>query len=721
MNKPELLAPAGEIESVYASFAAGADAVYLGGPLFSARAFAKNNTVEEICAALDYAHSFDKKIYLTLNTLLKNDEIKDAYNLIKPLYDNGLDGIIIQDFSLVGIIKDYFPDLDLHASTQMAVMSSEGVKYLKEKGFSRVVPARELSLEEISNLTKVGPEIECFIHGAMCYSYSGKCLFSSIAGGRSGNRGRCAGPCRKEYDTFIDGEKVNSNNEKYPISMRDMCTARNIHEMIEAGVSSFKIEGRMKSPEYSAGVSSIYRRIIDDYFETGRNTCNEKDISDLNSLYIRSGAGTGYLKTHNGREMITLSSGCYNGNEKNNKSVGDQFIQKRLTKDAKVYFKAYIGEKMLLTVSTDEFEVTCEGGICEEALNKGTDKEQISKQLSKMGGTIFNPVQIKIDTDGKCFLRVSDLNSLRREAVALLSEKYLFVRNNAKPYNPLLLSESSPSENKGFKINVSNKEQLGLVLKYDFYDGIIVDVTTLGKIVYSEDLISLLRNRNIYFKLPTVARDNCINKIKRTLKEVSEMFENYNISVKGIYVGSIDSLAIAEQYFDKKNIYLFDGLYVFNNLTEKTVVEDFAGYTASYELSGKELTEFVYFDKREMIIYGFIPLMYSAGCIYKTFFKCDKNTDKSICIEDENSRRFPVLCNHEYCFNIIYNCVPLNLFKNIDRIMDKCEYFRIDFSVEKSSEVISVMDDLKKYVENTTVPMMKDNTYTTGHFKRGVD
>ena len=256
MSNVEILAPAGSLDGLYASFQMGADAVYVGTSRFGARAFAKNPSVDELKEALVYAHMHDKKIYLTINTLVKERELEGLYDFLLPFYEAGLDGVIIQDLGVLAYVRRYFPGLELHASTQMTLTGSEGVSFLKEYGVSRVVPARELSLEEIKNLKETGAEVEIFIHGAMCYCYSGQCLFSSILGGRSGNRGRCAQPCRLPYE-------INGGKECFPLSMRDMCTIDLLPELIESGVDSFKIEGRMKKPSYVAGVTAIYRKYID--------------------------------------------------------------------------------------------------------------------------------------------------------------------------------------------------------------------------------------------------------------------------------------------------------------------------------------------------------------------------------------------------------------------------------------------------------------------------
>ena len=279
MKKPELLAPAGNMECFKAAINAGADAVYIGGQKFGARAFAGNFTDEEVIEAIRLAHFWNKKVYLTVNTLLKDDEIRELVSYLKPFYEAGLDAVIIQDMGVLRLCRQHFPGLSLHISTQMTVTESGAANLLKELGAERIVPARELTLDEIQKLKKEsGLEIETFIHGAMCYCYSGQCLFSSFLGGRSGNRGRCAQPCRQPYQTSL--QKKGKKEEHYPLSLKDMCVLPILPRLIAAGIDSFKIEGRMKSAEYVAGVTAMYRKYIDLYFDSPKSfQVSKEDIS----------------------------------------------------------------------------------------------------------------------------------------------------------------------------------------------------------------------------------------------------------------------------------------------------------------------------------------------------------------------------------------------------------------------------------------------------------
>ena len=303
-KKVEILSPAGSYESFKAAIAAGADAVYIGGTRFGARAFADNLSEEKLLEVIDYAHIHGRKIYLTINTLLKENEIENQlYDYLVPYYRQGIDAVIVQDIGVLSFVKKHFPDLPIHASTQMTVTDLLGAKFLEKQGVERVVTSREMHIDEIKEISEnTELEIESFVHGALCYCYSGQCLYSSLIGGRSGNRGQCAQPCRLPYK--VNGDK----NAKYVLSLKDICTLEYIPQLIESGIYSFKIEGRMKKPEYVALVTKMYRKYVDKYLNEGKeNFCvDPKDKEKLMDLYNRGGSHSGYYFVQNGRDMISL-------------------------------------------------------------------------------------------------------------------------------------------------------------------------------------------------------------------------------------------------------------------------------------------------------------------------------------------------------------------------------------------------------------------------------
>lgn len=306
----EVLAPAGSMECMKAAIVNGADAVYLGGEMFGARAYAGNFSQEELCEAIDYAHLFGKKIFLTINTLVKEKELPLLVDFLKPYYEQGLDAVIVQDFGVFATVRRHFPDLEIHASTQMTITGINGARLVKKMGAKRVVPARELSLEEIKEIKDdTGLDMECFVHGALCYGYSGQCFMSSMLGGRSGNRGRCAGTCRLPFQ--MKGKKHTKNS--YPLSLKDLCTIENLPEILNHGVDSLKIEGRMKGARYVGEVTRIYRKYVDLYLSGNTYIVEDQDKKILMELFNRGGFTDGYYGQYHGRQMMSMKRPDHQG------------------------------------------------------------------------------------------------------------------------------------------------------------------------------------------------------------------------------------------------------------------------------------------------------------------------------------------------------------------------------------------------------------------------
>ncbi len=425
-RKTELLAPAGNMEAFRGALNAGADAVYLAGQNFGARAYAGNFSEEELRDALQRAHLFGVRIYLTVNTLTRQEELAELTSFVRRMYEAGLDGVIVQDLGAAASIREACPGLELHASTQMSVTGPEAIRFLKRQGFVRVVPARELSLGEIRVLKEEGLEIESFIHGAMCYSYSGKCLLSSFLGGRSGNRGRCAGPCRLPYEAVgEDGAPLTKGGMCYPLSMKDMCALPILPKLLDAGIDSFKIEGRMKKPEYVAGTTAIYRKYIDrfyDWDEKGRPgtwSIDSEDLEALNRLYVRSDLCTGYYERRNGRDLVTMHEPGYRGaDEALLARIRERYLQK--DRKARVYARAVITAgkeaQLELTAENGSASVTAAGPLVQEARSRALTQEDIAAKLGKTGNLPLEFAELHIETDGHSFLPVSALGELRRSA-----------------------------------------------------------------------------------------------------------------------------------------------------------------------------------------------------------------------------------------------------------------------------------------------------------------
>ena len=438
-RKVEILAPAGSYESMVAAVNAGANAVYIGGSRFGARAYADNLDEEAMIRAIDFVHLHNCRIYMTVNTLVKEKELPELYGYLKPYYEAGLDAVLVQDLGVFSYIREHFPDLPLHISTQMTVTGKYSAAELKRMGAVRVVPARELSLKEIREIRETtGLEVETFVHGALCYCYSGQCLFSSLIGGRSGNRGRCAQTCRLPFDVEKGDKVLGGKNEKYVLSLKDLCTLDLLPEILEAGVCSLKIEGRMKSPRYTAGVVSIYRKYVDMYLAHGRSgyRVDPADRRALLELFDRGGQSEGYYKEHNGRDMVVLK-------EKPAFREPDQELFDHLdrtyvdaVKKEPIRGTALVseGKPVRLTVEytpslepaetmeagmavLEPISVACTGDLAETAKNAPMDGDRIRKQLMKTGDSPFFFEELEVLVEGKVFLPVQALNRLRREAL----------------------------------------------------------------------------------------------------------------------------------------------------------------------------------------------------------------------------------------------------------------------------------------------------------------
>ena len=443
-GRAELLAPAGSPESFYGAVHAGADAVYLAGSRFGARAYAENFTTEELVKCIRYGHLLGRKIYLTVNTLLKENEMGELYDYLRPFYEEGLDAVIVQDPGVLRLVRDSFPGLKIHASTQMTLCGSHGVLLLKDMGAGRVVPARELSLEEIRLLKERTPEmeVECFIHGAMCYCYSGQCLFSSILGGRSGNRGRCAQPCRLPYTVYAEGTK---KLQGYPLSLKDMCTIEHIPRLAEAGIDSFKIEGRMKKPEYAAGVTELYRRYMDRYYELRERKGSKEaaesyyvekgDLKRLRSLYIRSEIQDGYYFKHNGEDMVTMDSPAYSGSDEELLAqIREKYIASPLKLPVLVMADLQAGKpaevtlRLAGTAGPGSISYTVSGDVVGEARKRPVTEEDVVSRLGRLGDSAFYAQELQVSVGDGCFYPLGQINELRREAVAGLEERLLAAR-----------------------------------------------------------------------------------------------------------------------------------------------------------------------------------------------------------------------------------------------------------------------------------------------------
>lgn len=730
----ELLTPAGSPAAFYAAVNAGADAVYLGGPKFGARAYAENFTTEELVACIRYGRLVGCRVYLTVNTLMKETEVSELNDYLRPFYEAGLDGVIVQDFGAFRQIKENFPGLELHASTQMTLCSVYGAELLKAMGASRIVPARELSLAELIKIRQsVDIELETFIHGAMCYCYSGQCLFSSILGGRSGNRGRCAQPCRLPYSVKLDGRR---SREQYPLSLKDMCTIEHLPELIEAGIDSFKIEGRMKRPEYAAGVTSVYRKYIDRYYQL-RGNCDAAEAAErfrvekldrriLNSLYIRSEVQDGYYFKHNGKEMVTLDSPAYSATDDALlQRLHEQFLgdKKKLPVVLKGYF--HIGSPARLEISSGGCSVCVTGQTVDHALKQPVTEENVRKQLGKLGDSCFCAEDICVELDSDAFYPLKQINDLRRLAVSRLEEKLLAGIENRKCTSAAVSPDTaealfSEGTQTGFAVSVATHEQLAALENWLNRNPESADITTVyvnGNMVVQDkdgklEICGRLSMRSrVFLTLPHVLR----NADKPYLERLYALCGERKSVFSGYLLRSADGLGYLMDR-EKNGEWHFDAsLYTWNTQALLQLGAKAESFCLPYELNKVEQQRLMTCGAPfEKVVYGRIPMMVTANCVLRTTDQCKKNSDTETVLCDRYHKEFPVIRDCMHCMNIIYNSVPLVLLRDLPRWKDRAR-LRLDFTVESPEEMRNVLD---AFLLGTQTEL---GEYTTGHEKRGVE
>lgn len=747
----ELLAPAGNYEGFLGAVHAGADAVYLGGEKFGARAYADNFTGAEICRAISYAHLFGRKVYLTVNTLLKDTEISELPGYLEPFYEAGLDGVIVQDIGAFLLIRDTFPKLKLHVSTQMTVTGSNAAMLLGEMGADRIVPGRELSLKEIEKIKKdTGLELETFIHGAMCYCYSGQCLFSSILGGRSGNRGRCAQPCRLPYRIAESGQR---KRESYPLSLKDLCSISFLPKLIEAGIDSFKIEGRMKKPEYTAGVTAIYRKYIDLYYEKGaaEYAVEKEDLERLSALYVRSGTQDGYYFKRNGADMVTLDSPSYSGSDEGLlAAVRKQYLDTPLKKQIQIRAFFQSGKKAALTFSgigqESDITVTVYGGMVEKANKQPITVENIKISLQKLGNTFFTTKEsdIGVTLSEDAFYPLKEMNTLRRQGVEAFMQAFDTAWKQKQP-EASTSREGSPSpEESGrnmyqkalsgetvkaasFHIGVSTREQLSAVLSAAFPARILYLESDMSGLTadfiktLKEGFVKAGQNTAVLIALPYIIREDDISILSAMLPVLEE--------ADGVLVRNLEALGWLKARQYRGRIRTDAGVYCFNQRSLQFLLEQTEGCCIPYELNRSEcgkLLAGVETGRLEKAVYGRIPLMITANCIAKTYGQCSKRTKETkneqnriFSLKDRYHKEFPAAACCRYCYNIIYNAVPLSLH---DMVFDGKNVIpmRLAFTIETEQETEKILRFFAN-AQRGALGKPPYTEYTLGHEKRGVE
>lgn len=702
----ELLAPAGSLEILKGVIESGADAVYVGGSMFGARAYANNFTEEELLEAIDFAHLRGVKVYLTVNTLIKNSEFSKLYDYLLPYYKRGLDAVIVQDLGVVKAIHEYFPSMEIHTSTQMTVTGADGVRFLSQFGVTRVVMAREVSLAEMKCIhEETGMELEAFVHGALCYSYSGQCLFSSILGGRSGNRGRCAQPCRLPYT--VEGKK-----DEYILSLKDMCGIKALDKLHDAGVYSLKIEGRMKQLEYACGVVKYYRSYID-----SMKPVTDADYDRIKALGNRCGFTDRYYFDHNGSDMVTyvkpnfVSNAAEPSPEKRKLSIEGELVLRE-------------GEPGSLTVKRGDVTYKASIEPVSAALKAPLDKKAAIDRINKTGDTDFEFSHIKAQIGENVFVPNGALNKLRRDAISGLCDKLLkkYYRNDARYADISSMCElpehvvKSDAAHEDGAVNAKDytticscmtRAQLDTLIGYDCFDVFYLDFDMYDRNTliqqFADDVKSLTkRNKKVYLMLPTIFRADSSDYFVSIAKELDK------VNFEGFVVKNYEELYLTENLFTGKKVILDHNMYTFNDVSKSAFFEHgVSGDTVPLELNSREIMHRNNIGS-QMIVYGYYPLMTTANCVHKNTKGCDKK-QKLIYLKDRYNKSFAVCNNCKECYNTIYNSLPTMLTKNIGKLKEAgIRSFRYSFTIETPKQINAVMDD-------------KVAEYTNGHYKRGVE
>lgn len=755
-KKVEILAPAGSFDSMKAAVAAGADAVYMGGSRFGARAYAENPDEMGMLEAINYVHLHGRQLYMTVNTLVKEDEMDDLYDYLLPYYQAGLDAVIVQDMGVFSYIREHFPDLPVHASTQMTITGPEGAALMTRMGAVRIVTARELSLEEIRRIyQETGVEIESFVHGALCYCYSGQCLFSSLIGGRSGNRGRCAQTCRLPFDVLrrLDENNPNENrnkkkengvlnpgDSKYVLSLKDLCTLDILPDILEAGVYSLKIEGRMKSPRYTAGVVRLYRKYVDLYLKNGRKgyRVDPKDRKELLDLFDRGGQTLGYYTEHNGRDMVVCHEkpAFRQENRELYQYLDKTYVEAEVKEPVQGFARVCEGEPLQLTLQYED-PLTGEsrmaggiGAVVQTAVKQPMSKERIEKQLGKTGNTPYYFENLEVETGGSPFVPVQELNELRRSAFEQLTGEIL------RPYRREMPEIKACETGKGrqnledennignktalYRIHVSveHPAQLKAALSVPEVGAIYLDSAEFGAEQWNEWVSRCHEaDKQCLLVMPHIFRDRA-----------KEYFETHRSKLEsagfdGLVIRAWEELELVREWKISIPLVMDYGIYTMNHRAEDFVREMAPElpmrFTLPVELNSREL-EARGSRERELLVYGSVPVMVTAQCIRKTVEGCSK-CPEYLYLRDRKKKVFPVRNQCRFCCNTIYNSSPLSLLKDkkqIDRLQP--EVLRLAFTLESAAQTGEVLDAyVKTFLHQEPVEL--EGEFTRGHFKRGVE
>lgn len=801
-NRIELLAPAGNLECLKVAVEAGADAIYLGGNKFGARAFANNFSEENLIEGISYAHTRGIKLYVTLNTLLHDDELQEMLTYVNFLYSAGVDALIIQDIGVLTLVKKYFPDFPIHASTQMAIHNIDGVKQMESLGIKKVVLARELSFKEITQIAQATTiELEIFVHGALCVAYSGQCLMSSMIGGRSGNRGKCAQPCRKKYSlkNLNTGVMIRQLEDKHLLSTRDLNTIDQIDQIIATGVHSLKIEGRMKKAEYVATVVHHYREKIDAYYKNQKVSMEEANY-ELTSIFNREFT-SGYIGEKRNADIVSIerpdNRGIYIGKisskfgnmiqikvennfvcdgdgleifEDSEHSQGFTVSGMKLKEqsismategqsfatycrqnikigtavyksiDKNLYSKAlktysYANKKridihMKALFQLDAYplvELRCDDEIITlygenkvtAAINKPKSRETIVQQFLKTGDTPYNMKEMDIQIEEHCFISLSHINQLRRQALQSLEEKRMDQRTLQElSFCPTKIMKTQNPQIKEINAGVFSLENAQAAIAAGA-DAIYVLDSSAAK-----EILVDCQNHNIpcYFVLPNIMFHSEIQFFEDFLKK-------YNFY--GVVISNIGQLQLIERA-GIKNVRGNVTLNIFNSLACDYYTHKLNTLALSPELNHKDIKEITSLTnaKVELLAYGYLPVMTTEYCPISLASKDSSNCNQacknsSYALVDSRNETFRIVPMGN-CRNQILNSHVLFLGEKINKIKElPIHSLRLDFYVENKNQVYDIiqlykgtccMGDITKTIEEIT-----SLGFTNGHFFRGVE
>lgn len=684
----ELLAPAGSADALRAAVSSGADAVYLGGSRFSARSSAKNFELSDLEAAIAYCHLRSVSVHVAANTLIKENETEAFIEYMGELNRIGVDAVIIQDLGMARTVIRKFPDLPVHASTQMTCASLNTAKMLEAEGFSRIVLARELDEQAIEKIASgVKTEIEVFVHGAICMSYSGQCLMSSMIGGRSGNRGMCAQPCRLPYNFYQNGKNVNRG---YLLSPKDMCLINYLNRLDDIGVDSLKIEGRLKRSEYVSAVVGVYRKCIDE-----KRGATDSEFEELMNAFNRSGFTDGYFVGNVGRNMMTYKNPSnISENKFSNEAIRRCDENRELKKiPVTIDAKLRLGKPMVVIIGDfDGNSCTVSGGACVDAAkNKPLDASRIEEQLKKTGQTPFFAENVSVSVDDGVILPIGEINAVRRKAVEELAKKRTALPERRKREINENIVNIVPNEI-FLSARVRSLQQAracihkGIKRIYAPYSVICELSEAFGEVEFVQTM-------------PPIDKEG--------KNDYSNLYDNIMIS------------SLGQALYDGKKYFADYRVNVFNSYSLNTL-KNFSCVTLSPELTINEIRDVKKPIDTEIIAYGKIPLMTFENCPVKANSKCvGKNAVNEL--TDRKNERFLIMCS-EGCFSELLNSKPIYM---ADKLSDLTEtgvkFFRLDFTGESAEECERIISEYQKALCGEPAKPAKENTFTRGHFYKKTD